>query len=222
MHGSSPSTVVAREELLETVAGYYREKLAEHGPVPAGVDWNGPASQVLRFRELMRVAEGDEGYTIADLGCGYGALLGHLREHGVPFGHYRGLDIEDSMIAVANEQHAAEEDATFIHAPQQVMASDYTVASGIFNVKGDVDDETWLSHVLHTIDGMAAMSTKGFAFNILTSWSDAEYMRENLYYADPAVLFAHCKRHHSRHVALLHDYGLYEFTIIVRMQDPVV
>jgi hypothetical protein len=41
-------------------------------------------------------------------------------------------------------------------------------------------------------------------------------MRDDLYYADPRVIFDHCKRSFSRWVALLHDYGLYEFTIIVR------
>jgi hypothetical protein len=41
-------------------------------------------------------------------------------------------------------------------------------------------------------------------------------MRNYLYYADPCALFDLCKRRYSKHVALLHDYGLYEFTILVR------
>ena len=41
-------------------------------------------------------------------------------------------------------------------------------------------------------------------------------MRPDLFYADPCWLFDQCKRRHSRDVALLHDYGLYEFTILVR------
>ena len=43
-------------------------------------------------------------------------------------------------------------------------------------------------------------------------------MRGHLYYADPASVFDLCMRRYSRHVALLHDYGLYEFTILVRKQ----
>jgi len=43
-------------------------------------------------------------------------------------------------------------------------------------------------------------------------------MREDLYYADPCFIFDYCKRNFSRNVALLHDYELYEFTIIVRKQ----
>jgi hypothetical protein len=41
-------------------------------------------------------------------------------------------------------------------------------------------------------------------------------MREDLYYADPARLFDHCKTRFARNVTLLHDYGLYEFTMLVR------
>ena len=37
-------------------------------------------------------------------------------------------------------------------------------------------------------------------------------MRADLYYADPRAFFDLCKRHYSKQVALLHDYGLYEFT----------
>ncbi len=53
-------------------------------------------------------------------------------------------------------------------------------------------------------------------FNCLTSYSDPEKKRDELYYADPCALFDMCKRRYSRQVALLHDYGLYEFTILVR------
>ncbi|MFX7953370.1 class I SAM-dependent methyltransferase, partial [Acinetobacter baumannii] len=56
----------------------------------------------------------------------------------------------------------------------------------------------------------------GFSFNCLTSYSDEDRKRDYLYYADPCQLFDLCKRRYSRQVALLHDYGLYEFTILVR------
>ncbi len=71
------------------------------------------------------------------------------------------------------------------------------------------------SYILDVLD---RTSRSGFAFNCLTSYSDADKMREYLYYADPCALFDLCKRRYSRNVALLHDYGLYEFTILVRKQ----
>ena len=41
-------------------------------------------------------------------------------------------------------------------------------------------------------------------------------IRDSLYYADPMYLFDYCKRHFAKDVALLHDYSLYDFTLIVR------
>ena len=41
-------------------------------------------------------------------------------------------------------------------------------------------------------------------------------MRADLYYGDPCFFFDHCKTRYSKQVGLLHDYGLYEFTILVR------
>ncbi|RYZ15439.1 MAG: hypothetical protein EOO70_06815 [Myxococcaceae bacterium] len=61
-----------------------------------------------------------------------------------------------------------------------------------------------------------ASSRKGFAFNCLTSYSDPPFMRDYLHYADPCFYFDLCKRTYSRQVSLLHDYGLYEFTLLVR------
>ena len=55
-----------------------------------------------------------------------------------------------------------------------------------------------------------------FAFNCLTSYSDPERMQPYLYYSDPLRLFDHCKRRYARDVALWHDYGAYEFMIVVR------
>jgi len=40
--------------------------------------------------------------------------------------------------------------------------------------------------------------------------------RPDLYFGDPLLYFDFCKRNFSRNVALLHDYGLYDFTILVR------
>jgi hypothetical protein len=38
----------------------------------------------------------------------------------------------------------------------------------------------------------------------------------DLYYGDPCFLFDYCKRHFSKNIVLLHDYNLYDFTLIER------
>ena len=51
---------------------------------------------------------------------------------------------------------------------------------------------------------------------MLSTYSDPDKRRDDLFYADPGSFFDLCKQRFSPRVALLHDYPLYEFTVIVR------
>jgi len=73
-----------------------------------------------------------------------------------------------------------------------------------------------LSYILDTLENINEKSKKGFSFNMLTKYSDKELMRGDLYYADPLFFFDYCKRNYSKEISLLHDYDLYEFTILVK------
>jgi SAM-dependent methyltransferase len=206
----------SQSSLLTDVANYYSEKLAQHGETPRGVDWNGEEGQVLRFEQLCRLTQGMEaGFSVNDLGCGYGALLDYLGARYQSFS-YLGIDVSADMIRSALTRHKAVRNARFIAAAEPDMPADYGVASGIFNVRLGRTDAEWLEYLEKTLDILDNTSQRGFAFNCLTSYSDEEKKREYLYYADPCRIFDLCKRRYSRQVALLHDYGLYEFTILVR------
>jgi SAM-dependent methyltransferase len=205
------------EAILRSVAGYYGGKFEQHGATPAGVDWNSSESQEVRFRELLRVAEGDpSAASLNDFGCGYAALVPYLDAHTRPAA-YCGFDIVESMLAYARAQYGDHAWVHFVSRAEDLPVADYTVASGIFNVRLDVPDEAWRGYILETLSQMAGVSRIGFALNMLTAYSDPERMREDLYYGDPGFFFDHCMRTYSRNVALLHDYGLYEFTLIVRL-----
>ncbi|MDM0122297.1 class I SAM-dependent methyltransferase [Variovorax arabinosiphilus] len=201
--------------LLAEVAGYYSDKLSRHGQSPRGVDWNGEEGQVLRFKELCRVIDFTRTFSVTDLGCGYGALYDHLSSQQVVF-DYLGVDVSRSMVEAARTRLAGRDNARLIHAGAPDAVNDYGVASGIFNVRLGRTDAEWQAYVEQTLDALDRSSRLGFSFNCLTSYSDTDRMRPDLYYADPLRLFDLCKRRYSRNVALLHDYGLYEFTILVR------
>jgi SAM-dependent methyltransferase len=210
--------VSSESPVLDGVASYYAGKLAEHGETAAGVDWNSTSSQELRFAQLLRIAEGETTFSLNDYGCGYGALLDFLDDRGLRV-DYRGFDVSEEMVAAARRRFA-DRPERFTSDAGELQAADYTVASGIFNVRLDVDDTTWLAHVRRTLDRMRALSTSGFSFNMLTSYSDPERMRPDLFYAEPQTILDHCIRRFSRRVAILHDYELYEFTTLVRLLEP--
>ena len=200
---------------LGEISRYYAGKLAAHGASAQGVDWNGAESQRLRFDQLLRVCGPESELQINDLGCGYGAFFDYLRSLGRKC-DYLGVDISEAMIAKAKALHAGQPGCRFLAGQRADRQADYTVASGIFSVRLSAGDGEWHAHLLRTLDEMDAGSRRGFAFNCLTKYSDAGHMKDYLFYADPCELFDFCKQRFSRNVALLHDYGLYEFTILVR------
>jgi SAM-dependent methyltransferase len=202
-------------KILGDVEGYYSEKIELHGATAQGVDWNSPDSQRLRFVQLLKLVDHNQPFTINDYGCGYGALADYLRSEGYAF-QYLGFDISRKMIAKANELHAGMQGVAFVSKKRDLKEADYTVASGIFNVKLKAATEAWEGYMLRTLAAINGLSERGFAFNVLTKYSDPEFQRPVLYYADPLFFFDYCKRKFSRFVTLLHDYPLYEFTISVR------
>jgi SAM-dependent methyltransferase len=199
--------------ILDSVAEFFTGCLETHGPTARGVDWNSTATQVLRFEQLLKLCP-QTPCTLGDYGCGYGALYDYTILAGRDVS-YRGYDIAPAMVTTARQLHA-DCPERFANEAAALDGLDFIVASGIFNKRLEYSEPAWRAHVEQTIEQMASLARKGFGFNMLTSYSDPDKMRPDLYYADPCAFFDYCKRRFSRHVALLHDYGLYEFTLLVR------
>ncbi|MET0777250.1 MAG: class I SAM-dependent methyltransferase [Pseudomonas mandelii] len=206
-----------KTELLSEVAEYYSSKLAAHGETPQGVDWNGKEGQYLRFKQLNSIIDGEKPFSVNDVGSGYGAFYDFLQERHSAFS-YDGIDVSEDMINAARLRYNDRPHILFHVGSEPARIADYGIASGIFNVRLGRTDSEWSAYLEGVLDTLDKTSRLGFAFNCLTSYSDADKMRDYLYYADPCKLFDLCKRRYSRNVALLHDYDLYEFTILVRKQ----
>ena len=200
---------------LDDVKNYFTEKLEKHGATHLGVDYNSPRSQEARFDELIKVIQRPEKYSLLDFGSGYGGMYDYM----LRLGHkltYFGYDIAESMVKKGNEIYADDENSTFTSDIKNIPLLDYAIASGTFNMKLDANQKAWAEIVLEGLHQMNDHASKGFSSNFLTKYSDADKMRPDLYYADPLFIFDYCKKNFSRNVALLHDYQLYDFTIIVR------
>jgi SAM-dependent methyltransferase len=207
------------DEFGRRTSEHYRECFAEHGATPLGVDWNGTASQEAHFEQLLKLLPADRVLDVNDLGCGYGALADFLDARR-KLEQYRGYDVNADMIGAARERWA-EPRFAFEVSDRPTHEADFGVASGIFTLRLGRTDGECLSALFQTLEALHATSRFGFAFNCLTSYSDRQKMRDDLYYPDPCAVFDHCKRHFARDVALLHDYGLYAFTILVRKVVPL-
>jgi SAM-dependent methyltransferase len=206
---------MSSDRLRGQARDYYEGKLRAHGATPAGVDWNSVESQELRFALLANLWRDEADASILDYGCGYGALADYLRARGHR-GAYTGYDVSEAMATAAHARMASLRACQVTARREELKPADFAVASGVFNVKQDADEDAWRAYIWETVADLAELGTRGFAFNALTSYSDLDKRRPDLYYADPLEAFDRCKRAYSRFVTLLHDYPLYEFTIIVR------
>jgi SAM-dependent methyltransferase len=203
------------DKLLQKVKSCFDSKFDTLGAVPEGVYWNSAKAQEARFDQLLKLCPAEGDFSILDYGCGYGALADYMTRRGYRFS-YQGFDISSAMIEKAGELFAGKSGWRFSSTESDLQPADFVVESGIFNLKLDSGKEEWTTYVISVLERMNSLATKGLAFNMLTTYSDADRMQPDLYYADPCFFFDYCKRHFSRNVALLHDYELYDFTILVR------
>lgn len=198
------------------IVDYFETTLKKFGHTPKGVDWNSDISQNLRFQQLVKVIDANNPFSILDYGCGYGALLDYLLDNKYSFSKYIGYDISEKMIEASKQQYSSIETASFITNLDEKTNVDYAVASGVFNMKLETPDDAWSEYVISCLNEINRITEKGFAITFLTKYSDQDKMRGDLYYADPCFLFDYSKRNYAKNVAILHDYGVYDFTLIVR------
>jgi SAM-dependent methyltransferase len=196
---------------LISVAKLYEDSLSEHGVSSKAVGWPDDAMHRVRFEKLASVIDRSVGpVSVNDLGCGYGAFSVFLRDSGIEVGEFCGYDISERMIAQACVSDPA---GKYIVGSRLDRTADYSFACGIFNVRLQEEEHTWRTYVESVLDNLDAHSTRGFAFNLLSTYVD--YRMPHLFYGDPLYFFHLCKTRYGKRVALLHDYPLYEWTIAV-------
>jgi SAM-dependent methyltransferase len=209
-------------ETLSEIARLSSEWIEQHGATHRGVGYRDEASQPLRFAKLAQIVDprrAGEGISVNDFGCGYGALFRYLDENlPVPLTRYYGYDISPEVLT-AGEQWVADDRAVFEESSRVTHLADYSFVSGTFNMKLDASDDAWTEYIKETLQNLADHSRLGFALNALTIYVD--WKDEGQYYADPFYFFDFCKRNISRYVSLLHDYPLFEWTLLVSKDAQV-
>jgi SAM-dependent methyltransferase len=203
---------------LEEIEAFMEDLLERKGTAtPLGVGWPNRENQQTRFAQLLRLIDDDgEEFTVNDLGCGFADLYSFIRANRLPMKAYRGYDLSEKMLAAARERVGP--DAELIRSDHLTERADYSFACGIFNTRLEATDEEWLAYMKSVVLDLHRHSNRGFAFNSFSTYVD--WREPHLFYADPMELFRYCKEEVSPRVALLHDYPLWEWTIMVRRVDP--
>ena len=198
------------------VRAYYSEAIERHGPTPLGVDWPNAASQYLRFLQLLKICDFDHPFSLNDFGCGYGALLEYLalRHRGARIA-YNGIDLSPSMIVAARKRWSVRPHTTFRVASRCMTTADYSIASGVFNVRLGQPLEVWEAYVEDILRDLCARSRIGFAVDFMLPHDEAPMERE-LYRTPKSRWVAFCRSELGCAVRSLTGYGLREFTLLAR------
>lgn len=203
--------------LQQRVARYYGEKVLRHGPTPLGVDWSCELTQQLRFVQLLRVCDFSSACSLNDVGCGYGALLRLLAQrHRSARVDYLGIDLAPEMVEAARTLWSRRPRTAFHVGADIPRRADYSVASGLFNVRIDEPVASWEAFIADTLRSMARASTRGFAANFLAPLPEGMEGKPELYRAAAAPWMDYCRRELGGAVTLLDTYGMREFTLLVR------
>jgi SAM-dependent methyltransferase len=203
-------------EIYASVESYYSEKIIAFGPIPPGADWDSIITQEVRFLQLLKICNLSAPFALNDVGCGYGALFSYLtRYYSETDIDYLGFDISPAMINHANSLQRDLSRAGFMVANVSSRLADYSVASGIFNVKLDHPRDEWERYIGKTLVDMHASSRRGFAVNFMTPDAVNENP-EGLYCTTPNPWVRFCENRLGSSTQVVADYGLREFTLLVR------
>lgn len=205
----------ALEQLRASVEAYYTRKVRTFGATPLGVDWPSTPSLELRLVQLLKVCDFSTPFSLNDLGCGYAAALDLIGTRW-PANQvdYLGVDLSADMIAHARRRWHHRPGADFIVGRECGRAADYSIASGVFNVRLDHSAQLWTAHIRIMLTDLQRSSRKGFAVNFMLP--AAVIGVPELYGSLPDPWVAYCETVLGRPVELVQGYGLPEYTLLVR------
>lgn len=203
-------------EVYGRTAAYYTETVTRFGATPRGADWSCQATQEMRFVQLLKLCDFTAPFSLNDLGCGYGALVGFLaRRHPAAAVDYLGIDLADAMIRRARRRYRRLPGRRFVVGASPPRIADYSIASGVMNVRLDFGRDIWEGFVAATLRELSQTSRRGFAVNFLAACPD-RLAPTGLYRTEPQRWMRFCRESLGCAVELVGGYGMQEFTLLVR------
>ena len=185
-------------KIIKDAASYFSLKINNYKDVPLGVDWNSIDAQEIRQDQVLKILSTSKKFSINDIGCGYAHLFDYLKIKKYSDFKYYGIDISPHMIRQAEKRNKNTDiNLRLINSINEIDIADYSVASGLFNMKQSVPNNEWQAYIAECLVQINKKSEKGFSFNMLTSYADKKLMRPDLYYGDPLFYFDFCKKNFS-------------------------
>ena len=177
----------------------YRNRLASKGNTAQGVFWRSQSSQTARFEALLSLVQqlrGSQPTSIADIGCGYGAMLDFINASS-SFRHikYQGVDINPAMVAACQKKFPSQT-SIFSNGKKPFGIVDFCLFSGTFNLTHSNDPAFWTDYIFACLDRCMAQTRFGLCLNLLCA-SKAK-IEKQIFYADRAAFIQRAETHFGR------------------------
>ena len=164
----------------------YEKRIEVYGEVPGGCFWIDAQRQNARFEvifdQLTRIAL--EEYTVADIGCGYGAMVDYILEKQEISPHsYTGYDISKKLVRICKKKFQRL-GANFIVGDSPEVLTDFAVMSGTYNLAVTRNVHQWEAYVLRCLSKIWKKTQKAMVFNLQASrLLEAYISKDKIYYA---------------------------------------
>lgn len=207
---------------IKSLARPIEESVATRGLSPAAV-WmdkeDALAKGATRCQAMFRAIPPGIPFSLLDIGCGPGFAIPYLEEKfGGDFAGYLGVDISKSLLEAARAAWPAYQfvERDILSDPLPALTHDHVIINGVVTAKFHIPHEEMERFAERLLAAAWRAARISLSFNVMSTHVD--WTRDDLFHwpMDKAATF--CVKHLSRHINILADYGLYEYTVQVFRQ----
>ncbi|MBI1792901.1 MAG: class I SAM-dependent methyltransferase [Chloroflexi bacterium] len=199
------------------IVSHYEDCLDKYGDTHRGVDWPDPTDAITRYRVMLDVIRESQLTTVSllDFGCGTSHLNDYIHVNHLNNIDYSGLDISGKFIRLSQDKYP---DINYycmdiLRTPIQLPRFDYVILNGVFTEKRELSHNEMWEYFKQVILKIFEFTSKGIAFNVMSSHVDWE--RDDLFHLPMDKLAAFLVSNVSRDFVIRNDYRLYEYTTYV-------
>ena len=173
----------------------YTKRYAKFGSQPAGIFWSNEQRQLSRFKIILDqiiFVQPTGSVSIADVGCGYGAMLHFIRANRA-YNRllYSGYDINPTLVK-ACKSDARLPSQHFHVGDRPICSIDFSVMSGTYNMAVTFNVDEWEDYFFGCLELCWRYSRKGMVFNLLCA-EKSHISDGRLYYANVQRIRGYCK-----------------------------
>jgi SAM-dependent methyltransferase len=161
-------------------------------------------------------------FTILDLGCGPGFALGYLEErYGSLSDRYCGIDVSELLVEEAHKMWPGHKFMVrnILKDPLPERSYDFTAIMGVLTAKYALSRDEMEEFAEKLLRAAWRSTGVAMSFNVMSPYVD--WVRDDLFHWALERAATFCVSELSRHVNIIADYGLYEYTIQV-FREPRV